>query len=244
MDILWLGIFLLSGYLFGSISFARIITKIVSPQEDLNSVELPDMTTGESFTLKTVGATTASVKLGPKYGGIIGVLDILKGFLPTLIVYLIFPNDYYHLAVGIGIVIGHIWPLYFKFRGGGGLSSALGSLLAIAPLGILACVVLAFVIGMLLLKNIAIAVLGGPFLFIFWSLLIIRDPYITIFSGLIILALLLATIPDLMVYFRAIKEGKGSINLMSMMDVIPMGKMMKKMMEKMGLSKDEEVESE
>jgi glycerol-3-phosphate acyltransferase PlsY len=239
MEILRIVGFLVGGYLFGSISFARIVTRIVSPQSDLNSVELPDITTGETFTLKTVGATTASVKLGPKYGGIIGILDILKGFLPTLAVKLIFPNQYYFLVVGLGVVIGHIWPLYFKFRGGGGLSSALGALLATNPLGTFACVLIAFVIGMPILKNIAIAVLGGPMLFIFWSAIFIRDWYIIVFSLLINLVLFIAVIPDLMVYFRAVKEGKGK-DMMSYMDAIPMGQMMNKMMKKMGLSKEKE----
>ena len=92
MDILWFGIFLLAGYLFGSISFARIVTKIVAPETDLNSVVLEGSQSGEP--LKTVGATTASVKLGAKYGGLIGILDILKGFIPTLVVKLIFPDQF------------------------------------------------------------------------------------------------------------------------------------------------------
>jgi glycerol-3-phosphate acyltransferase PlsY len=239
MTLLWIVLFFVGGYLCGSISIARIVTRIVSPQSDLNSVELPNVVNGEAFTLKTVGATTASVKLGPKYGGIIGILDILKGFVPTLAVKLIFPDQYFYLVIGLGVVIGHIWPIYFKFRGGGGLSPALGALLVTAPLGILACVLLAFIIGMFLLKNIAIAVLGGPLLFVFWSAFIIKDRYILIFSLLIVLALFLATIPDLMVYFRALKEGK-SMDMLSLMDVIPMGEMMNKMMKKMGLSKEKE----
>jgi glycerol-3-phosphate acyltransferase PlsY len=242
MNLLWWLIFLAGGYLFGSISFARIVTKIVSPQSDLNSVTLPNESTGEPFTLKTVGATTASVKLGPKYGGLIGILDILKGFVPTLVVKLIFPEQYYFLFVGLGIVIGHIWPLYYKFRGGGGLSATLGALLATAPIGILICVLIGFVIGMPIMKNIAVAVLSGPTLFIIWSAIFIRDWYIIIFAVLFNIVLIVAVIPDVVPALKARKEGK-EFDMYSTMDSIPMGKMMKKMMEKMGLSRDDETES-
>jgi hypothetical protein len=56
------------------------------------------------------------------------------------------------------------------------------------------------------------------------------------------LVLFIAVIPDLMVYFKALIEGKGK-DMMNYMDSIPMGEMMNKMMKKMGLSKDKEAES-
>lgn len=236
MEILWLILFLIVGYLWGSISFARIVTGIVSPGHDLNKIELPDANTGGTFQLKTVGATTASMVLGPKYGGIIGILDILKGALPTLAVRLLFPDQYYFLLIGLGIVIGHIWPVYFKFRGGGGLSPALGAFLVTAPLGILACVFLAFIIGIFILKNIAFAIMGGPTVFIVWSALLIRKWEIVIFSILINIILFIAVIPDVKYNIQAQKEGKGDLS--SSMDAIPMGQMMKAMFTKLGISFD------
>jgi len=236
MDILWFALFLIGGYLFGSISIARIVTRIVSPGNDLDTIELPDANTGGTFNLKTVGATTASMVLGPKEGGLIGILDIFKGALPTLAIRLLFPDQYYYLFVGLGIVIGHVWPLYFHFRGGWGLSPALGSLLVTAPLGILVCVLLSFVIGIFLLKNIAFAVLGGPTLFILWSAILIRDWRIIVFSVAINLVLFIAVIPDVSVALKAQKAGKTDLS--TDMDTIPMGQMMKKMMDKMGISID------
>jgi len=52
-------------YLIGSISFSRIVANFVDPDVDLESVELP-AAGGGTHRLKMVGATTASVKLGPK----------------------------------------------------------------------------------------------------------------------------------------------------------------------------------
>ena len=221
------------GYLWGSISIARIVTRIVAPDQKLTEVELPDPNTGGTFTLKTVGATTASMILGPKYGGLIGILDIFKSAIPALILRLIFPDQPYFLFLGTAIVIGHIYPLYFGFRGGGGLSPALGTLLVLDPLGVLVSLILAFVIGMMILKSIELAVLGPPFLFVIWIAIFSGDWVHIVFSIVLVLLLILATIPDLMVNMRARKAGKS--DLYNTMDIIPMGKMMKKMMERIGL---------
>ena len=97
MQLLWIIIFIIGGYLIGSISLARLVTHIADPGQDLEHVAIPDRNTGGTTQLKTVGATTASMILGPKIGGMIGMLDILKGLLPTLAVRLLFPEQPYFL---------------------------------------------------------------------------------------------------------------------------------------------------
>ena len=108
---------LVGGYLWGSISIARIVTHFIAPGKDLNQIELKHEQSGETLKVKTVGATTASVVLGPKYGGMIGILDILKGAIPALILRLVFPEQPYFLFLGTAIVIGHIFPLYLVLKG-------------------------------------------------------------------------------------------------------------------------------
>ena len=153
MNIIPISIILVLGYLLGSISIARLVTRIVRPDLELDSLQVTDKKTGGTFTLNTVGATTVSMMLGPRIGGMIGILDILKGVLPTLAVRFLFPDQKYFMAMGVAIVIGHIWPLYYKFRGGGGLSPALGALLVLDPLGIVICVLLAMLIGIFYYKK-------------------------------------------------------------------------------------------
>ena len=227
---------MIGGYLFGSISIPRIVTRIVAPDKDLESVELPDLTTGGTFQVKTVGATTASMLLGPKIGGLIGILDIVKGALPTLVLRLVFPDQPYFLFLGAAIVIGHIWPIYFRFRGGGGLSPALGTMLVLDPLGILVSVILSFLIGMFILREIKMIVLGGPILFVIWIAIRTGNWGYILFSLFINLVMILAIIPDIRVNMQARKEGK--LDVTNTMDIIPMGQMMKKMMNKMGISMD------
>lgn len=223
---------LIGGYLIGSISLSRIITHIFAPNVDLEKIELPDNNTGGVFELKTVGATTASMVVGPKIGGLIGILDILKGFLPTLITRLFLPDQPYFLITGLAVVIGHVWPIYFRFRGGGGLSPALGTLLVLDPIGIILSVFLAMVIGMFILHEISFIVMGGPIIFIFWIAIRTGNWIFIIYSVLLNLILFIAVIPDVRVHLRARRDGKTDLS--TSMDTIPMGRMMKKMMQKMG----------
>ena len=235
MNLGFIIIFLVTGYLLGSVSIARIATRLINPEISLDDVQVADKNTGGTRTLNTVGATTASMILGPRIGGLIGMMDILKGALPALIVRLLFPDEKYFLVLGLGILVGHIWPLYYKFRGGGGLSPALGILLVLDPLGTLVCVALAFIIGMFLLKEIAFIVMGGPILFIFWTAALSRDLINIAFAVLLNILLFLAVWPDISKHLKAVKAGK--VDLSTSMDTIPMGQMMKKMMTRIGLEK-------
>ena len=98
----------------------RFVPHIVAPDQDLEHIALKNYSEGGTFQLKTIGATTASMVLGPKIGALIGFLDILKGAIPTLAIRLLFPDHPYFLFIGAAIVIGHIWPIYHAFRGGEG----------------------------------------------------------------------------------------------------------------------------
>ncbi len=235
MNIFLIIIISVVGYLLGSISIARLVTRIVRPDLNLNTVQIADKLSGGTTTLNGIGATTASMLLGARVGGLISILDILKGLIPTLIVRMLFQDQKYFLIIGLAIVIGHIWPVYHKFRGGGGLSPALGALLVLDPIGILICVLLAFLIGIFLLKEITFILLGGPFLFVIWIAIFNRNWFNIIFIIVLNLLLVIALLPDVSRYLKAMKAGKT--NLADSMDAFPMGRMIKKMMIKMGLEK-------
>jgi glycerol-3-phosphate acyltransferase PlsY len=61
-------------YLIGSISFSRLVARIVDPSVDLENTRMKRSDGSQGSRLATVGATTASVKLGPKVGCSIGLL--------------------------------------------------------------------------------------------------------------------------------------------------------------------------
>lgn len=226
---------LLFGYLIGSISISRIVTRLAAPATDLTKVKMHDQGTDEDYFLTNVGATTASMVLGPKIGGLIGILDILKAFIPTLIVRLLFPDQPYYLFTGGGVVGGHIWTIFHRFRGGGGISPALGAFLAIDPLGALATNLIAMFLGFVVLREYLVAMMLGTWLMIPWLWVSKGHWEFGLFAFLVNLMLVLATIPDIKRYTRA--RAAGKVDVASAMETIPMGRMMNKMMDRMGLSK-------
>ena len=80
-----------------------------------------------------VGATNVLRSIGVKSGVLVFVLDMLKGFIPCLIVKLVFIAsgiaDIYVLYTGFGVLLGHCFPVQLKFKGGKGISSAFGMIL-------------------------------------------------------------------------------------------------------------------
>ena len=65
MESITLIIVITASYLIGSVSFARLVTRLVSPEIDLSSIDMPSSTGGEPLRLRHYGANTASMKLGP-----------------------------------------------------------------------------------------------------------------------------------------------------------------------------------
>lgn len=95
------------------------------------------------------GATNTFRVLGSKWGTIVMVVDILKGLLATSL--FVFVPYYLHagaglertnlmLGLGLSAVVGHIFPIWADFRGGKGVATLFGMILAIQPLVAICCV--------------------------------------------------------------------------------------------------------
>ncbi|RMF49321.1 MAG: glycerol-3-phosphate acyltransferase [Anaerolineae bacterium] len=114
--------FLLLGYLSGSLPFAVWITR---------------WRTGTDIRATGSGhATTTNVirTQGFGWGALVLLLDITKGFLPVYLVLRLDAPWYWAVLTGVCAVAGHIWPLFAGFRGGMGLATTAGGLLALYPL--------------------------------------------------------------------------------------------------------------
>lgn len=118
-------IFLLS-YLLGSLVAGIIYSR--RRGDDIRGRDLP----GGSGTFRQYGRQAAIV---------VSVLDILKGVLAGLLALWLAP-DWLWVAA-LGAVLGHCYPVFFRFQGGGGIAPYLGVMLVAAPLTILATVALA-----------------------------------------------------------------------------------------------------
>ena len=87
-----------------------------------------------------IGATNVGRVLGWKWGGLVLFLDAMKGLLPTWGAAWYAVNHqpeslHWHLPVATGIcaILGHMYPVYLKLRGGKGVATALGVVLILAP---------------------------------------------------------------------------------------------------------------
>lgn len=107
-------------YLLGSISSAVLICRIF---------RLPDPRTAGSG---NPGATNV-LRLGNGWAALWVLLaDILKGMIPVWLSYYLHINPFLLGIIGIAACLGHIYPIFFHFKGGKGVATALG---AIAPIG-------------------------------------------------------------------------------------------------------------
>lgn|SRR5574341_73793 len=133
--------FALLGYLSGSLPFSIWITRLIK------GVDVRDSGSGHATTTNTI----RQAGFGP--GALVLILDIAKGFLPTFLALRFAPALWIvPLAAGCA-VIGHCWPVFAQFRGGMGLASAGGALLAANAL--------AFLIGVAILIVLVLIVHHG-----------------------------------------------------------------------------------
>jgi glycerol-3-phosphate acyltransferase PlsY len=236
MDPIILFVVALAGYLLGSISFARLIPRIIDPKATLDDISLPVQNSDERMPMQAMGANTASIKYGPKVGCTVGFLDIFKVFLPTLAARLIFPGEPYYLVVALAGFIGHCWPVYYGFKGGRGISPFYGAMFAIDPLGAVVVSSVSMFIGMVLLKDLLVAYTGGVFLTIIWFAITRGWSPELIYALIISLLFLIAMIPEIkMVRGMEHKYGKGDMR--KSMSTFPMGQMMLKLMDRLNLNK-------
>ena len=141
MDLLLTLLFPALGYLSGSLPFAIWITRRVK------GVDVRDAGSGHATTTNTIR------QAGFGWGALVLVLDIAKGFLPVWLALTVAPAvrlPYIVPLTAALAVAGHCWPLFAQFRGGMGLATAGGALLALSPLAFILC------LGLLILLTLTV----------------------------------------------------------------------------------------
>ena len=222
------------GYLCGAISFARLVAKVVAPHEDLTHTEISLEGSEDKVVMSAVSATSVSMHLGPRFGFITVVMDMLKITFPTLIFRLLYPEMYYFLITATAGMIGHIWPLYYRFRGGRGLSAVYGGMFAIDPIGVFATSLGGMLLGLFILRDMLAAYLGGLWLLIPWLWLRTTDVAYLAYAIAVNIIFLLAMLPEMKQYIQLKREGKGD-DLAEVMQLTGMGRGIYKMAKRFGV---------
>ncbi len=168
-------LFLLAAYLFGSVSSAILVCRAFGlPDPRTNGSNNP----GATNVLRIGGKTPAALTL---------IGDMLKGLIPTLLATIAGFQPLVVAAVAVAAFIGHLFPVFFQFRGGKGVATALGALLGAAPIaGLLA---LASWLAFSLAFRISSVAALGSFLLVPLFLVIKGQPYLAV--GFAVIAMML-----------------------------------------------------
>ncbi|MCG8513375.1 MAG: glycerol-3-phosphate 1-O-acyltransferase PlsY [Halanaerobiales bacterium] len=173
-----ISILMILSYLIGAIPFAFIFTKLVA------GTDVRKIGSGN------VGATNTSRILGLKYGVVVGILDVLKGFLAVFLLQLLLPenaSEYWILVGAVLSIIGHNWSIFLKFTGGKGVATTFGVVLRTLPLVFIICTVLIWLIVVVATKYVSLASMLGAISLPIQIIILRRNPYFFIFA--VILAL-------------------------------------------------------
>ncbi len=131
--------FILFAYLLGAIPFGYLLTRYYMGKNI--------MKIGSG----NIGSTNVKRVAGKKISLITQLLDMLKGFLPVLIYYLLIDGkmnvfDYFVYIVALATIIGHDFSIFLKFKGGKGVNTTLGTSVLIAPFSVFIAIVVYLVV--------------------------------------------------------------------------------------------------
>ena len=120
MEIAFVKILIIVAYLFGSISTAIITCKLMG---------LPDPRSEGS---ENPGATNV-LKIGGKKAAVITLVgDLLKGFIPVLAGVILGADELTLSLIAMAAFLGHLYPVFFGFKGGKGVATAFGVILGLS----------------------------------------------------------------------------------------------------------------
>ena len=138
-------------YLIGSVPTAIWLSKAYY------GIDIREYGSGNS------GATNTFRVLGPRWGSLVMFVDILKGVVATSL-YILLPyyltdeweRTNFMIGLGLAAVLGHIFPVWADFRGGKGVATLFGMILAIQPL-VAACCVGVFILVLYLTRFVSLS---------------------------------------------------------------------------------------
>ncbi len=188
-DIIGIILVALASYLLGSISFATIFSKQL---KGIDPREHGSKNPGTTNVLRTAGVLPAVLTL---------IFDILKGVLPILIaVFLARWTNMSHgyllpQVAGISVILGHMFSIYYKFKGGKGIATGIGVILVL-NWQIALIVALFALLVMLLSRYVSLGSISGVTLYFVLSIFlrdanIIAGPTITFVVTALIIAVLI-----------------------------------------------------
>lgn len=114
-------------YLLGSISFAVLVVRAKTGR-DIRSEGSGN-----------AGATNVLRSYGKKLALLVAFADVAKGAAAVFLMRLVTADPRWAAAAGFAAILGHVFPVFYGFRGGKGVATAVGAFLALSPVPLLVC---------------------------------------------------------------------------------------------------------
>lgn len=160
----------IAAYLIGSIPFGYLVARA-------RGIDILSRGSGN------IGATNVGRILGRRYGVLVFVLDFAKGAVPVVLAVLLpTPSDdmlipnILPVTVGVAAFLGHLFPIYLRFRGGKGVATGLGVVSVLAPIPSLIALAV-WVIVVLTTRYVSLASLCGGASLCAARLLLVDHPW-------------------------------------------------------------------
>ena len=198
------------GYLFGSIPYGWFFGK-------LYGVDLKKIGSGG------IGFTNALRALGPKKAAPVVILDLGKGYLPTFMAWNFFNTPWITVAVATSTILGSVFPVWLRFRGGKGVTVFLGILAVLLPIKIWILMMISWGIILLLTRVMSTTNLLLVACFFAGNWFLFHSPSYLLFGFLVVVIIgwshrenivnaykgkerIVKEIPDLSNYWRKIRK--------------------------------------
>jgi glycerol-3-phosphate acyltransferase PlsY len=135
---------IVAAYLFGSIPFALIVCRLLS------GVDLRQIGSGNP------GAANAARAAGVPAGVLVALLDIAKGAAGVMLAVRLSSDAAAPAAAGVAAILGHVYPVWLRFRGGKGVATACGVFSMLAPAAVAPALII-FLLTAWLTKYLSLA---------------------------------------------------------------------------------------
>ncbi|MBL4848018.1 MAG: glycerol-3-phosphate 1-O-acyltransferase PlsY [Planctomycetes bacterium] len=146
----WTALIVVAGYLLGAVPFALLAGRV------LKGIDLREHGSGN------LGATNALRVLGKPAGVTVLLLDAAKGGLPVVLAPALLPAapPWLPVALAAAAILGHVFPIYLRFKGGKGVATSAGAFLALHPAAF-GCAVAVFAISLAVSRIVSLSSLSA-----------------------------------------------------------------------------------
>ena len=138
----------LFGYLLGSFPSGYLISKN-------KGIDIRKVGSGN------IGGTNIARTFGLKWGVAVGILDVFKGIIPTYLAIVFLSSSWQIALVAVAPTLGHIFPVWLKFKGGKGVSTAFGALLVLLQWKYVLILILIWISAIIAFKIVSFASLSA-----------------------------------------------------------------------------------